>query len=984
MKNQDVNIKNFNFSDEELARDWTLTDRDKKMLFKFQKRYRPLIAIEICAVRLYGRFLRKYNDLSSRIITYIYQQLGLPATLQISLSVRRGTFFEHRNQILNYLEFKQFDDIEEQELQNWIIATNSSNVVFDDDLLSKIEQFLLTKKIMLPGRNSLKRLVNSFCINYNQKTFNETYNKLNPSFMEAIDNLLQIEDDEQISTFNLLKKYPPKATITNIKTYLKRYQLLLDTGISKIDISHIEPNFCQYLFKLGKYYNAFNIKRFKSHKKYTIMTVFLNETFKITLDYLIDMHDQYIANICRGVKNIYEEKQKKYRKQSHQAIDNLIKVTDTLLSIKTDDPIRPSWLYKHIGDKQALQDFREDIYIYQTFIKQGYTDLLKNRYSSMRKYFVDFIQLPFEAEKGSCGLLKSIYIIRQLDSGELKSLPQDTQCDFIDKELRKNIYDKNGYIQRNIWELGVAIAMRDALKSGDLYIAQSKNHVSFWDLVYDLPKWSKQREQLYEELGQNINANDSIKILCDSFHKNTNKAENQFGLDGFANIKNGKLILHRDDKIEEGEDVKYLQQVINDNIPKIRIEQLLFEVDQKLGFSRLFTPIHKQKSTPKGFYKTMLAALLSQATNMGVITMQNCSPGISVDQIRYILNTYIREETIKAANSEIVNSHSALPLSSVHGKGIASSSDGQRFGIIASSLLSSFYPRYYGYYEKAIGIYTHVSDQYSVFNTKIISCGPREALYVLDGLLENNTVLNIKSHMTDTAGYTEHIFALCFLLGYEFMPRIKDLKDQQLYRVDKNTSYEKLDSLLSRSVDLELIIEQWDQMIRVACSLKNRITPANVIVKRLLRNSPSDKLSKAFRNLGRLIKTDYILRYITDINLRRKVQRQLNKGEYRHILSRWLFFANQGKFQIGDYEEIMNKASCLSLVSNAVLYWNTIHISKIIDELRSQGQEIKNETLSHISLLPYKHVIPMGTYFVKNSDSVNFDIPPSKVSSYYS
>ena len=116
--------------------------------------------------------------------------------------------------------------------------------------------------------------------------------------------------------------------------------------------------------------------------------------------------------------------------------------------------------------------------------------------------------------------------------------------------------------------------------------------------------------------------------------------------------------------------------------------------------------------------------------------------------------------------------------------------------------------------------------------------------------------------------------------------------------------------------------------------------------------------------LGRLIKTQYILRYITEPELRRKVQIQLNKGEYRHKLSRWIFFANQGEFQTGDYEEIMHKASCLSLVSNAILYWNTRKIDPIVSQLRLQNTEIADDTVARVSLLPYKHVIPNGTYFI--------------------
>jgi TnpA family transposase len=243
-------------------------------------------------------------------------------------------------------------------------------------------------------------------------------------------------------------------------------------------------------------------------------------------------------------------------------------------------------------------------------------------------------------------------------------------------------------------------------------------------------------------------------------------------------------------------------------------------------------------------------------------------------------------------------------LSSVYVSGKLSSSDAQRFGIRASSLLASYYPRYFGYY---------------------------------------------------------------YLLGYEFMPRIRDLKDQQLYRIDKTFDYGIFTPLLNKKANIDIVQEQWDAMLHVTLSLKQRPVPAHVVVQRLTSSYPSDRLSKVFTNLGRIIKTQYILRYLWgDSELHRTIQRQLNKGEYRHKLPRRIFFADHGEFTTGDYEEIMNKASCLSLVSNAILYWNTIKINDIVENLRQQGEVIDIETLSHISLLPFKHVLPNGTYFIED------------------
>ena len=679
------------------------------------------------------------------------------------------------------------------------------------------------------------------------------------------------------------------------------------------------------------------------------------------------MHDQYLTDMSRHSKNAYEKKHRKIRKQQKKAVDNILDTSNTLINWPNNQPRDKKEILP--PDKEIkLRESVETLLIFKQLEERGYGDLLLARYPSLRKYFAEFIQLPFAVEQGSDDLMIAIKTIRQLDSGKLKKLPKDLPIAFVPKELRRALKDNKGNINRNAWELGLAFAIKDTFRSGDLYIPKSKQHISFWEMMLNEPNWEETKEAVYDEL-KLPNKNEAKSKIIHQFNNSVNKAKENFNTDSFAKIEKGKLILKRDDKAYIPDSISSLQKVINTSMPFIRIEQLLMEVDKLTNFSQHFTPIQEHASRPKNFYKTLLAAIISQATNLGVVSMSASVKGVSVDMLRYVLNHYIREETINAASSAIVNLHHQLPLSSVHGNGTVSSSDGQRFKIRADSLLASYYPRYYGYYEKAIGIYTHISDQYSVFNTKVISCSPREALYVLDGLLDNNTILKIRQHTTDTHGYTEIIFALCYLLGYYFMPRIRDLKDQQLYRVDKNVDYGIFTPLLNKTADINIVEELWDSMIHVSHSLKERTVPAHIIVQRLTNSFPSDRLSKAFTNLGRIIKTEYILRYLTDPKLRRVVQLQLNKGEYRHKLPRWIFFADQGEFTTGDYEEIMNKASCLSLVSNSVLYWNTIKINNIVESLRNQGEKIEDETLSHISLLPYKHVLPNGTYFIEETDN---------------
>jgi TnpA family transposase len=114
--------------------------------------------------------------------------------------------------------------------------------------------------------------------------------------------------------------------------------------------------------------------------------------------------------------------------------------------------------------------------------------------------------------------------------------------------------------------------------------------------------------------------------------------------------------------------------------------------------------------------------------------------------------------------------------------------------------------------------------------------------------------------------------------------------------------------------------------------------------------------------IGKVGKSIFLLRWLHDPVMRGDTERQLNRGEHRQSLARWCFFANQGEFREGDYEEIMNKASCLSLISHAVLVWNTIQMQRIVEDLRAAGHPVKEEGLVRVSPLLRAHIIPNGSY----------------------
>ncbi len=336
-RNQPINLAQ-DFSDEEMARDWTLSEDDIQEVRKYRKDYRLFFSIQLCAIRLYGRFIGDIHDLSPRILNYLNQQLELPPSLSVQVPEREATYLKHRLRILNFLGFQKYDEAAQSKLENWL-EQQAIQGQLPNELFHRAERFLLTHQIVLPGPSVIERLVVSVCASTHSKFFESIYKKLSPQLRQSIDRLLTVSEGEQRSLFYQLKEYPPSAKISSLKDYLQRYRSLSETGIDEFDIQMIDPEFLTYLFKLAKRYSSRDMKRFQEHKRYALMICFLLESRKVFLDHLVKMHEQYMMEISRETKNSYEKKHREFRKRQKKAIDIVLKTTTKLLKWPDDQPI---------------------------------------------------------------------------------------------------------------------------------------------------------------------------------------------------------------------------------------------------------------------------------------------------------------------------------------------------------------------------------------------------------------------------------------------------------------------------------------------------------------------------------------------------------------------------------------------------------------------------------------------------------------------
>ncbi len=784
-------------ADEELARDWTLSEADKAEVRRCRgDTNRRRFALQLCTLRNYGRFLDDYDLVPVRILTHLSRQLDLPPVLFIAPPERDATLSEQEQRIRRYLGYQQFDQTLQERLTRWLEARAAEGPLPIDLLRRAVDQ-LRAWRVVLPVHSTIERLVASVAAAAQQDIFERISSQLPVEVKECLDELLQPADSDNRSRLFRLKEYPPYASAPAIIKYIERYRLVEEIVADRITLGGIDPRMVEYLAQLARRYDAQALKRFAPAKRIALVACFVAEIRKTLLDHVVEMHDQYLTDMCRRARNAFEEQYRQFRRKAKEGLDLVLSAMDNLLEPANADQNRLERLYQQI-DELTLRDAVASCRQFKRLEERGYLDELCARYSPLRRYLPAFFGLPFQAETGSKPLLAAVDLVRRLDSDELGTLPVNAPSDFVPAAWRAALEREDGSLERNLWEIGLALAVRDALRAGNLHLAHSRRHVSFWNLVYEESQWASQREEAYRALVLPNEADRVLDKLRQEYAEAIKQAQDGLPDNPFASVRDGRLYLKRSDALEIPERVKQLKRAIETSLPPVRIEALLQEIDRLCGFTRELRPLSGYQPRGANLYQTLLAALIAHGTNLGLAGMAHSVEGITVDMLQHVSQMFLTETTLKAANAILVDYHHRLALSSIYGAGIASSSDGQRFAIQASSLLSSFYPRYFGYYERAVTIYTHTSDQYSVFGTRVISCSPREALYVLEGLLENDTILRPREHYTDTHGFTEQLFGLCFLLGYSFMPRLRDLADQQLYKVDRTLPLDTLGTLVHR------------------------------------------------------------------------------------------------------------------------------------------------------------------------------------------
>jgi TnpA family transposase len=742
------------------------------------------------------------------------------------------------------------------------------------------------------------------------------------------------------------------------------HELDLPVGIER----QVHQNRLLKIAREGGQMTPADLAKFEPQRRYATLVAVAVEGMATVTDEVIDLHDRIIGKLFNTAKHKHQQQFQASGKSINEKVRLYGRIGQALLEAKQNkrDP------FEAIEAVLSWDAFAESVTEAQKLAQPEDFDFLHRigeSYATLRRYAPDFLDvLKLRAAPAAKDVLDAIEVLRTMNADNARKVPAAAPTNFINKRWEKLVMTESG-IDRRYYELCALSELKNALRSGDIWVQGSRQFKDFDEYLMPSKKFAALRQG--GELPLAVNADCALYLderleMLEGQLATVNRMALANDLPDAIITESGLKITPLDAAVPDA--AQALIDQAAQLLPHVKITELLLEVDRWTGFTRHFS--HLKNSEVAADKNLLLTAILADAINLGLTKMAEACPGTTYAKLSWLQAWHIRDETYSAALAELVNAQFRQPFAEFWGDGTTSSSDGQNFKTGSKAQSTGHINPKYGS-EPGRTFYTHISDQYAPFHAKVVNVGLRDSTYVLDGLLYHESDLRIEEHYTDTAGFTDHVFALMHLLGFRFAPRIRDLGETRLYIPKGKAAYDALKPMIGGALNIKQIRLHWDEILRLATSIKQGTVTASLMLRKLGSYPRQNGLAVALRELGRIERTLFILNWLQNVELRRRVHAGLNKGEARNALARAVFFNRLGEIRDRSFEQQRYRASGLNLATAAIVLWNTVYLERATNAMRKNCQGIDDTLFQYLSPLGWEHINLTGDYLWRSSARVS-------------
>jgi TnpA family transposase len=769
-------------------------------------------------------------------------------------------------------------------------------------IFRELLQLLTEQRIVAPGYTVLQEIVSQAVIFEQHRLTAILQSSLTPTETAALERLLS-DDADRPYAITQLKREPADFSQKAMRQEANRAMALrpLATLATRV-LPHlaISPEGSTYYASLVAYYSVFRLQQLDRWVCYLYLLCFARYRYQRT-------HDHLLTAFMHGVAQVSDETAQAVKEQAAtQRLERTADLTKAgqVLQLFTTAPPDPQVSFQRMQTQAfALLDRTRltrvaDYLATKTDIEEvalQWEQIERTALRWKRQLRPLLRAVDIAATRANAPLLEAVAFLTSAFAADrsLHQLPSQTfPSRWIPVRLKRYLYTQDTDGDKRLipvrYEALVYRLVRNGLASGDLVCHQSIQFRSFADELLSDQQW-QDKPALLERIG--------LALLQQPIQQQLADLETQ--LEARLQTVNARIASGDNAHVQvkrRGERTRWTlayprdSEPVNhprfDAVPQVDISRVLAFADAGCQLHEAFTHILGRYVRYGTDAAVLRACIVAWGTNMGLGRMGEISD-LSTHALARVSENYLRPETLKAANDRVSNAIATLPITRHYDLGavVHSSSDGQKFETAIPTINARYSPKYFGLH-KGIVAYTLVANHIPV-NARIIGAHEHESHYVFDLLFNNTTVVQPAVHSTDTHGTNEVNFALLHVFGYQFAPRYRNIQEKVrtgLYGFQHPRHYADLTLRPIRKLNTELIVAEWDNLLRIFASLALKTTTQNIIVRKLNAYARRNKTQQALWEYDNIIRSLYLLEYIDSPPLRQNVQRALNRGENYHQL----------------------------------------------------------------------------------------------------
>lgn len=917
------------------------------------------------------RYFPPVDAIPEDVVGYVSASLGMPSVQRITYPDTHTSPYRHHKVIRALLGVKPYVEAKTGAIAAGIAQRAAAVVDTRVDIINILVEELVRQGHELPAFGTLDELAEQAHAAVESALYARIGQRLSEEQKEWLDKLLEAELPQRRTLYHKIKQSAKKASRKHLNLVLDQLKWLEALPDSDILLADVPANKLKHLAHRAAALDAGEMKDFQPAARHMLVLALIRQMRMAARDDIAAMFIRRMGAVHKSAKEELFEIQARQRDLSEELVATLEQVVDILAEGLVD-----ATTGKRVRDLLApegnLDKLQADCDAIRVWSGGNHLPLLWKPFRSWRAAMFQMARgLRFTAATQDTRLLKVLDAVLENEHRKSEWIG-DVDLSFASERWRKLVrraHDLGNPVNRRYLEVCVFSHLASDLRSGDVCIEGAGN---FADYREQLMPWTECEALLADycdRVGIPADADSFVDSLKSLLADTAAQVDNDFPQQGddFTIGSNGEPALKRVTAREIPASAIALQAAIDSRIVPRNLLDILANIEHWTGFTRNFGPLSGDDPKLRNARERYLLTVFAMGCNLGPNqAARHLSNGVTPHQLSYVNQRHMSLEQLDNACRDLTELYLRLDLPKLWGDGKKVAADGTQYDFYEQNLLVGMHFRY-----RKMGAvaYRHVADNYIAVFRSFIPPGVLEAIYVIEGLLKAGLSVKADTVYSDTHGQSEAVFTFTYLNGIQLMPRIRNWKDLKFYKADKATKYQHIDRLFADAIDWKLIRNHWKDLMQVAISIQQGRVASPMLLRKLSHEGRHNRLFAAARELGRVLRTVYLLRWVSQKEMRQEVTATTNKIESYHAFTKWLDFGGDVIAE-NDLNEQQKRVRYIDLIASAVILQNTVDMMRIMQELYAEGEPVSAADAAYMS--------PYGTTGVKRFGNYHLDLkrPP--------